>query len=111
MAPGSLLPTLQDVVNTLHNVLRPFLLRRLKADVEKQLPQKHEHVIYCRLSKRQRQLYDEYLASSDTTAVLSSGSFLGIINVLMQLRKVGLMMTLIPCFVRVFSGFELAAAR
>ncbi len=79
---------LQDVVQSLHNVLRPFLLRRLKADVEKQLPGKHEHVIYCRLSKRQRQLYDEYLASSDTSATLSSGNFLGIINVLMQLRKV-----------------------
>eukprot|EP00884_Botryococcus_braunii_P006564 jgi/Botrbrau1/15909/Bobra.40_1s0091.1 len=76
-----------DVVQTLHNVLRPFLLRRLKADVEKQLPQKHEHVVHCRLSKRQRQLYDEYLASSGTTSVLSSGNFLGIINVLMQLRK------------------------
>ena len=32
-------------VERLHGVLRPFLLRRLKADVEKQLPQKHEHVI------------------------------------------------------------------
>ena len=31
----------------LHSVLRPFLLRRLKADVEKQLPGKHEHVIRC----------------------------------------------------------------
>ncbi len=29
----------------LHSVLRPFLLRRLKCDVEKQLPQKKEHVI------------------------------------------------------------------
>ena len=34
-------------VERLHSVLRPFLLRRLKADVEKQLPQKHEHVIRC----------------------------------------------------------------
>ena len=32
-------------VERLHGVLRPFLLRRLKADVEKQLPQKHEHLI------------------------------------------------------------------
>ena len=31
----------------LHSVLRPFLLRRLKLDVEKQLPGKHEHVIRC----------------------------------------------------------------
>lgn len=36
------------IVERLHAVLRPFLLRRLKKDVEKQLPQKHEHVLYCR---------------------------------------------------------------
>ena len=36
------------IVERLHAVLRPFLLRRLKKDVEKQLPQKHEHVIFCR---------------------------------------------------------------
>ena len=39
-------------VERLHSVLRPFLLRRLKADVEKQLPKKHEHVIRCGQSGR-----------------------------------------------------------
>jgi helicase SWR1 len=47
-------------------VLRPFLLRRLKCDVEKQLPAKIEHVVRCRLSKRQRRLYEEYIDSGDT---------------------------------------------
>lgn len=75
-------------MDRLHNVLRPFLLRRLKKDVEKQLPGKFEHVIHCRLSKRQRNLYEDFMASSDTQATLSSGNFLGLINVLMQLRKV-----------------------
>lgn len=75
-------------MDRLHNVLRPFLLRRLKKDVEKQLPGKFEHVIRCRLSKRQRNLYEDFMASSDTQATLSSGNFLGLINVLMQLRKV-----------------------
>ncbi|XP_019098775.1 PREDICTED: protein PHOTOPERIOD-INDEPENDENT EARLY FLOWERING 1-like, partial [Camelina sativa] len=36
----------KEVIDRLHNVLRPFLLRRLKRDVEKQLPSKHEHVIF-----------------------------------------------------------------
>ena len=36
------------IIERLHAVLRPFLLRRLKRDVEKQLPPKHEHVLYCR---------------------------------------------------------------
>ncbi|EIE18784.1 hypothetical protein COCSUDRAFT_221, partial [Coccomyxa subellipsoidea C-169] len=76
------------LVERLHGVLRPFLLRRLKSEVEKQLPGKHEHVVRCRLSKRQRTLYEDYMASSDTASTLTSGNFLGIINVLMQLRKV-----------------------
>jgi hypothetical protein len=60
----------------------------LKKDVQKQLPGKFEHVIWCRLSKRQRNLYEDFMASSDTQATLSSSKFLGLINVLMQLRKV-----------------------
>ena len=36
---------LQGLVDRLHNVLRPFLLRRLKRDVEKSLPPKFEHVV------------------------------------------------------------------
>ena len=79
---------LQALVERLHSVLRPFLLRRLKRDVEKSLPGKHEHIIRCRLSKRQRTLYEDYMAASDVRNTLSSGNFLGIINVLMQLRKV-----------------------
>lgn len=43
-------------------VLRPFLLRRLKSEVEKQMPKKYEHIIMCRLSKRQRFLYDDYMS-------------------------------------------------
>ncbi|XP_058088358.1 protein PHOTOPERIOD-INDEPENDENT EARLY FLOWERING 1-like isoform X2 [Magnolia sinica] len=78
----------KEVVDRLHNVLRPFILRRLKRDVEKQLPKKYEHVIYCRLSKRQRNLYEDFIASSETQATLASGSFFGMISVIMQLRKV-----------------------
>jgi hypothetical protein len=76
------------LVQRLHSVLRPFILRRLKKDVEKQLPEKKEHVVTCRLSKRQRCLYDDFLAAGATQAKLSSGNLLEIINVLMQLRKV-----------------------
>eukprot|EP00178_Gracilaria_changii_P009415 TRINITY_DN275_c0_g1_i1.p1 TRINITY_DN275_c0_g1~~TRINITY_DN275_c0_g1_i1.p1 ORF type:complete len:2497 (+),score=320.07 TRINITY_DN275_c0_g1_i1:4775-12265(+) len=77
-----------ETVSTLHGVLRPFLLRRLKADVEKGLPPKTEHVISCRLSKRQRQLYEDFMARNDTRETLQSGDFFGVMNVLMQLRKV-----------------------
>lgn len=42
------------LVTRLHSVLRPFLLRRLKSDVEKKLPPKKEIKIYVGLSKMQR---------------------------------------------------------
>ncbi|KAM9510564.1 LOW QUALITY PROTEIN: helicase SRCAP [Guaruba guarouba] len=78
----------ESLVKRLHKVLRPFLLRRLKVDVEKQMPQKFEHVLRCRLSQRQRFLYDDFMAQASTKATLASGHFLSVINVLMQLRKV-----------------------
>ena len=43
------------LVERLHTVLRPFLLRRLKSDVEKKLPPKKETKIYVGLSKMQRE--------------------------------------------------------
>lgn len=78
----------RNTVARLHQVLRPYLLRRLKKDVEKQMPGKYEHIVYCRLSKRQRYLYDDFMSRAKTKETLASGNFLSIINCLMQLRKV-----------------------
>ncbi len=78
----------RNKVAKLHKVIRPFLLRRLKANVEKQMPGKYEHVEMCRLSKRQRQLYDGFMSRAQTKETLASGNYLSIINALMQLRKV-----------------------
>jgi SNF2 family DNA or RNA helicase len=76
------------VVQRLQSILRPFLLRRMKKDVEKQLPQKIEHVVKCDLSRRQRFLYDEYINNNRTQHTLQEADFFSIMNVLMQLRKV-----------------------
>ncbi|XP_072453637.1 helicase SRCAP isoform X2 [Notamacropus eugenii] len=78
----------EGLVKRLHKVLRPFLLRRVKVDVEKQMPKKYEHVIRCRLSKRQRCLYDDFMAQATTKETLATGHFMSVINILMQLRKV-----------------------
>lgn len=77
-----------ETVAKLHTLLRPFILRRLKSEVETQLPGKFEHVVYCRLSKRQRYLYDEFMSRASTREALTSGGYLGVANTLMQLRKV-----------------------
>ena len=47
------------IIRRLHKVLRPFLLRRLKRDVESELPDKVEKVIKVRMSALQSQLYKQ----------------------------------------------------
>ena len=78
-----------DVIKRLHGIIRPFVLRRLKKDVETQMPGKYEHVVKCQLSRRQMTLYEEFLSRSSTRQALKKGgNFMGMMNVLMQLRKV-----------------------
>lgn len=45
------------IINRLHQVLRPFLLRRLKREVESQLPDKVEKVLKCEMSAMQKKMY------------------------------------------------------
>ena len=51
----------KNLVTSLHAVLKPFLLRRIKADVETSLPKKREYVLYAPLTQTQRELYQEIL--------------------------------------------------
>ncbi|KAG7381116.1 hypothetical protein PHYPSEUDO_006442 [Phytophthora pseudosyringae] len=84
----------KDLVTQLHGIIRPFVLRRLKKDVAKQLPGKFEHVITCQLSRRQRFLYEDFISRSSTRRAMfgrgkgRGANFMSMMNVLMQLRKV-----------------------
>lgn len=44
-------------VASLHAILKPFLLRRVKADVETHLPKKREYILYAPLTPIQKELY------------------------------------------------------
>ncbi|KAL9083337.1 MAG: hypothetical protein Q9159_005845 [Coniocarpon cinnabarinum] len=50
-----------SLVTSLHAILKPFLLRRVKADVEHSLPKKREYVLFAPLTSEQRELYQEIL--------------------------------------------------
>ncbi|XP_069922566.1 probable global transcription activator SNF2L1 isoform X13 [Oryctolagus cuniculus] len=78
----------QKLVERLHSVLKPFLLRRIKTDVEKSLPPKKEIKIYLGLSKMQREWYTKILMK-DIDVLNSSGKMdkMRLLNILMQLRK------------------------
>ncbi|KAB8342938.1 hypothetical protein FH972_022534 [Carpinus fangiana] len=78
------------VVQQLHKVLRPFLLRRVKADVEKSLLPKKEVNLYVGMSAMQVKWYQNIL-SKDIDAVNNAGgkreSKTRLLNIVMQLRK------------------------
>ncbi|MCO5234488.1 MAG: DEAD/DEAH box helicase [Chitinophagales bacterium] len=49
-----------EVSYLLSKIISPFVLRRTKEDVAKELPEKTEAVIYCEMGKEQRKVYDFY---------------------------------------------------
>ncbi|KAF2272042.1 ISWI chromatin-remodeling complex ATPase ISW2 [Westerdykella ornata] len=51
----------QYLVKSLHAVLKPFLLRRVKTDVESLMPKKREYVLFAPLTQMQRELYQAIL--------------------------------------------------
>ncbi|PXF50064.1 Transcription regulatory protein SNF2 [Gracilariopsis chorda] len=75
------------VINRLHQVLRPFLLRRLKTDVESQLPQKVEHVLHCAMSSWQKVIYRQVMNRIGLATGKSNG-VRAFNNLLMQCKKV-----------------------
>lgn len=58
----------------LRDMIRPYLLRRLKADVELNLPNKSEQVLFCQLTDEQRDTYEEFVQSDLVHKVLAKGA-------------------------------------
>ena len=76
------------IINRLHWVLRPFLLRRVKADVLDQLPEKVEKVIKCDLSAWQRLEYEKISRFGMASVRPGRKRSSRVANALMQLRKI-----------------------
>ena len=78
------------MVQQLHRVLLPFLLRRVKSDVEKSLLPKKELNLYVDMTEMQRKWYKRIL-EKDIDAVNGAGgkreSKTRLLNIVMQLRK------------------------
>jgi len=53
----------------LRDLISPYLLRRIKADVAHDLPKKDEQVLFSRLTPYQRQLYRDFLRSDSVSQV------------------------------------------
>ncbi|KAF8551112.1 hypothetical protein OG21DRAFT_1445699 [Imleria badia] len=92
----------KKVVEALHKILRPFLLRRVKSDVEKNLLPKKEINIYVGLTEMQRKWYRSVLEKDIDAVNGLTGKKEGktrLMNMVMQLRKV-------TCHPYLFDGAE-----
>jgi SWI/SNF-related matrix-associated actin-dependent regulator of chromatin subfamily A member 5 len=78
--------TQEHVVKQLHKVLRPFLLRRLKSEVEQGLPPKRETVLKVGMSRMQKEYYKSLL-QRDFEAINKGAEKSRLLNIVMQLRK------------------------
>ncbi|XP_041084665.1 probable global transcription activator SNF2L2 isoform X1 [Polyodon spathula] len=82
------------IIRRLHKVLRPFLLRRLKKEVESQLPEKVEYVVKCDMSAIQKVLYRHMqakgilLTDGSEKDKKGKGGAKTLMNTIMQLKKI-----------------------
>eukprot|EP00606_Chrysophyceae_sp_TOSAG23-5_P000848 GSChrysophyteH2.ASY1.ANO1.520.1 assembled CDS len=83
----------ERIIQQLHKLLRPFMMRRLKVDVEKTLPPKTETILFIGLSEAQKQVYKQVLLRDIDTINAGnkeksdSSGRTAILNIVMQLRK------------------------
>jgi DNA excision repair protein ERCC-6 len=63
--------TAMKCAETLKDTISPYLLQRFKVDVAADLPKKSERVLFCKLTKLQRDAYEWFLASDDMKSIMS----------------------------------------
>lgn len=61
----------EKCAETLKSAISPYLLQRLKVDVASDLPKKSEQVIFCKLTKPQREAYELFLASDEMNSIMN----------------------------------------
>ncbi|XBW36214.1 hypothetical protein QEN19_001794 [Hanseniaspora menglaensis] len=78
----------EDYITNLHKRLQPFILRRLKKDVEKSLPGKTERILRVELSDIQTDYYKSILTKNYSALTNSTqGGHVSLLNVMNELRK------------------------
>lgn len=74
----------RDRITQAKLIMKPFILRRVKSEVLKQLPAKEEQVEFCAMSERQQELYNALFHKLKRS---SNREKRELTNVMMQLRK------------------------
>ena len=74
----------------LKNLISPFILRRTKEQVLKDLPELSEQIFYCEMEPEQEKLYEEEKSKARNSLLKTDGGIvdkISIINTLMRLRQ------------------------
>jgi DNA excision repair protein ERCC-6 len=61
--------TAVQCAETLKDAVSPYLLQRFKVDVATDLPQKKEQVLFCKLTRQQREAYENFLHSEEMKSI------------------------------------------
>ena len=80
-----------EISEALRNIIRPFVLRRLKKDVLSELPEKIETTMTAELSREQKAIYQAYVEKvrNEAIDVLSSGGGkMSILTGILRLRQI-----------------------
>jgi SNF2 family DNA or RNA helicase len=84
----------KDTSQMLRKLIKPFMLRRTKAEVATDLPDKTEMVLWCQMDNNQKQVYDEYkdyyrhalMQKIDSEGMAKAGVY--ILEGLLRLRQI-----------------------
>ena len=78
----------EEQVRKLHELLGPHMLRRLKADVLKNMPTKSEFIVRTNLAPNQRKVYKFILTRNfEALNAKGGGQHVSLLNVMMELKK------------------------
>lgn len=80
----------EDVLSELKNLVQPYILRRTKEQVLKDLPELSEQIYYCEMDPEQEKLYEQEKSKARNFLLKMDGSSpdkISIINTLMKLRQ------------------------
>ncbi len=78
----------KEQISALHDVIKPYLLRRVKKDVEKSLPPKTERILRVGLAPLQRDYYRWFITRNYAELARNSKAKQSLINIMVQLKKV-----------------------
>ncbi len=91
-------------LDELRTIINPFILRRLKKDVAKELPGKIEQTIYCEMHSEQLELYEKEKSVIRNKLMSGKNNYMDVLAILNRLRQIAIHPSLIDIKSKMTSG-------